>query len=417
MNLGFSQKELQQTAVTLGLPTDGFVLRRLSRAQDLVATNKVSEIDDGIFRVRSQYDASKAYIVNVNHGDPSCDCPDGERTCHCKHRIASLLYQREQEQKAESMIIHRRSDGVFGIIDGNHCVQVFKIGGKWRCNCRKDNCKHIKAIRNSPDDGGPDGRGRAVENECGSSEAQELQQKLNGQHSVSRNGNGNGAHQAPSQPMQLDISDPFQESEQYDIDQIEGRRNGELAWQLSNGEYVISYKGIMTLAEKHSIEYSVSMDDDTNTVIAKATNGNERVSGKEIKICGFATTASELAKRNAARQLIPLTEIKAVEHKAKLNAEFNWRKAHAKCVELVGGKPQVDIIIHDLVASGKLRQDNPSHYDRMEWLIIHNACEADAQVERDPNSINNWSRNSAVFLDRCREAIEKVRENKGGELR
>ncbi|MFQ6044147.1 MAG: SWIM zinc finger family protein [Candidatus Poribacteria bacterium] len=52
----------------------------------------VTEITDGIFRVRSQYEPEKSYIVNLNHGDPYCNCPDGERTLFCKHRIASLLY-------------------------------------------------------------------------------------------------------------------------------------------------------------------------------------------------------------------------------------------------------------------------------------------------------------------------------------
>jgi hypothetical protein len=228
--------------------------------------------------------------------------------------------------------------------------------------------------------------------------------------------------------MQLDLSDPFQEAEALDIDQIEGRRNGELAWKLRSGEYVISYAGVMKLAEKHEISFDeISVNDDT--VIAKAKNGNERISGKPIydnATGGFVCrrrrgthrtladnhhTALELAKRNAARQLLPLPEIKAIEHKAKLNAEFNWQKAKAKCVELVG-EANVSIIIHDLTQAGKLRQDNPSHYDRTEWLIIYSACQKDAQVERDPKSLNRWSYNSVEFLLRCKEAIAKVRENK-----
>jgi hypothetical protein len=36
--------------------------------------------------------------------------------------------------------------------------------------------------------------------------------------------------------------------ESLDIDQIEGRKNGEQAWKLSNGEYCISHQGIMSLA-------------------------------------------------------------------------------------------------------------------------------------------------------------------------
>jgi hypothetical protein len=224
----------------------------------------------------------------------------------CKHIIASL-YLRERERQAKQatqMIIRQRNDGLYCIIDGNHLVQISTVNGKLRCNCKEcresrqqADCKYKKAIRNN--DGG-NGNGTKIKNECGSNEAQELQSKLNSQLD-SRNGNGNGAHKAPS--PKLDIDDPFQECEQLDIDQIEERGNGKLVHKLSNGEYVISYRGIMKLAEKHNIEFSVSLDDDTNTVIAKANNGNERVSGKEVKIYKYATTASELAKRNAARQL------------------------------------------------------------------------------------------------------------------
>ena len=56
---------------------------------------------------------------------------------------------------------------------------------------------------------------------------------------------------------------------------------------------------------------------------------SERVSGKPIN--GDVNTALELAKRNAARQLLPYAELKAVEKKAQLESEFSWQKAKAKC--------------------------------------------------------------------------------------
>jgi hypothetical protein len=210
--------------------------------------------------------------------------------------------------------------------------------------------------------------------------------------------------------MKLDLRDLFQQSEQLDIDQIEGRKNGELAWKLSNGEYVISYAGVMKLAEKHGITFTDGYNSGTSQVIARAKlNGNERVSGK-LPIPS-QETAVELAKRNAARQLLPLPEIKAIEHKAKLNAEFNWQKAKAACLKLVP-EYNLSILISDLVNAGKLRQDNPSHYDRTEWLLIHEYCQKDVQVERDPESLNRWSYNSVAFLEQCKEAIEKVRAEK-----
>jgi hypothetical protein len=265
-------------------------------------------------------------------------------------------------------------------------------------------CKHsIAALVWLHNNG--NGNGKRIVNECGSQEAKALQDKLNRQ-SDSQNNNGNSRQSRDSQMQsRLNRDDPFQEAEALDIDQIEGRRNGELAWKLRSGEYVISYAGVMKLAEKHEISFDeISVNDDT--VIAKAKNLSSRISGKPIY--DNANTALELAKRNAARQLLPLAEIKAIEHKAKLNAEFNWQKAKAKCVELVG-EANVGIIIHDLTQAGKLRQDNPSHYDRTEWLLIYDACKRDAQVERDPKSLNRWSYNSVVFLEQCKEAIEKVR--------
>jgi hypothetical protein len=82
-----------------------------------------------------------------------------------------------------------------------------------------------------------------------------------------------------------------------------------------------------------------------------------------------------------------------------------WEVAYQKCCDVVGGKAQVDCIINDLVSWGKLKQDNPSQYDRNEWLLIYHFCQKEASMMRDPKSLNNWSYNSAVFLERCREAI------------
>jgi hypothetical protein len=380
MKLGFQEQNngngklvltadnLKNACQELGIPNDKHTLRRAARAFDLYYSNKVEHVNDHTFSVASQYDRNeKPYQVLIKPtkylpagGYAYCTCQDwanysGDQDLPdvnfwCKHSIAALVW------------LHNNN--------GNGTKKVV--------------------------------------NECGTEQAKEIQNNLNAQVN-SRNDNGNGAHKAPSKTMKLDLRDPFQQSEQLDIDQIEGRKNGELAWKLRSGEYCISYKGIMTLAEKHGIEYEVSLHDDTHTVIAKAMNGSERVSGKPI--LGNANTAIELAKRNAARQLLPLPEIKAIEHKAKLEAEFNWQKAQAKCVKLVG-EANVSIIIHDLTQAGKLRQDNPSHYNRTEWLVIFNACQRDAEVTRDPKSLNKWSYNSVVFLEQCKEAIEKVRAEK-----
>ena len=61
-----------------------------------------------------------------------------------------------------------------------------------------------------------------------------------------------------------------------------------------------------------------TVKDNDDTIIAYARlDGAKRVSGKPVKVCGSVLTAAELAKRSAARQLLPYPEIKALEKKAK----------------------------------------------------------------------------------------------------
>lgn len=355
---------LKFACAELGIQDDSHTLRRAARAFDLYHSGKVEHVNDHTFVVASQYDRQRPYQVKLHEGATKtygyCTCQDWmnysgdmdvpDVNFWCKHMISAALW------------LHNNGNG----------------------------------------------NGSKVTSECGTERARAIQDKMNGQLDSSKN-NGNGAKQAPSH--QLEISDPFKECESLDIAQVEGRGNGDLVHRLSNGEYVISYKGIMRLAERHDIEFELATHDDTNTIIAKARrNGSERVSGKPIN--GSVLTAGELAKRNAARQLLPLAEIKAIEQKAKLESEFSWEVAYKKCAELAGGKPQVDILINDLMNAGKLRQDSPSGYDRTEWLMIHTACQKEASVVRSPKSVNNWSRNSAVFLERCREAIDEVRTEK-----
>jgi hypothetical protein len=376
---------LKFACAELGIPDDAHTLRRAARAFDLYHSGKVEHVNNHTFKVASQYDRERPYRVQIKQTPylkalcyAYCTCQDwmnysGDQDLPdvnfwCKHSIAALVW------------LHNNGSV--------RCVDTTPSTG----NGKRE---FTDAYR------------LTVVNECGSALASALQDKLNGQLN-SQQDNGNSRFNRDSQPTQLDLSDPFQEAEALDIAQIEGRSNGDLAWKLRNGEYCISYRGIMTLAEKHSIEFDeVSLND--NTVIAKAKNGNERISGKPIY--DNANTAIELAKRNAARQLLPLPEIKAVEKKAQLEAEFDWQKAQGKCIALVG-EANVSIIIHDLTQAGKLRADNPSHYDRTEWLLIYDACKRDAQVERDPKSLNRWSYNSVEFLERCKEAIAKVREEK-----
>ncbi len=388
-----SQEQINDTAISLGIPTIPFFQRRIARAYDLVETNKVNEIshDEGLYRVHSQYN-DKIYTVEVNHGNPHCTCPDGKKTVHCKHMIASMMTAFEQEQEPKLTVKETPNPKVKAswvvVEDGRTYVNVWQdFNGKICCVCGayyKRDCIHKQAIRDYYDGG--NGNGSKVVNECGTSEAKSLQDKLNGN-------NGTGGESHPS--IQLDANDPFQESELLDIDQIEGRSwrvrshaLGDLVHVLSNGEYVISYRGIMTLAEQHKITFEAARHDETRTVIAHGRCGNNsRASGKPIN--GSEMTAVELAKRNVARQLLPLVEIKALEKKAQLEAEFDWQKAKAKCLEIVPDFT-LDILLNDLVrarkashgdsTAGKLEQKHSSDYSRKEWLVIFDACKRDAET-------------------------------------
>jgi hypothetical protein len=409
MKLGFSQPEIIPTATTLGLPTKGFVQRqgRVAHASDSTLSNQVMEIDDGIFRVRSQYQPHKSYLVNINGGHPNCDCPDGQRTLNCKHRIASLLYLR---QEIDALTVtdetHKSCNqrGRWIVTDDQDKVvyHIYRDGeGRLICPCgRKSDCKHRKAIKEY-----------IRRNECRTEFALEIQAKLN-RHLNRLKHSGKGSKDPKKRQLRLD--NPFEEADSYDIDQIEGRRSGDLAWKLSNGQYIISYQGVMTLADRHSIQFSVSIHDDADLVIATAMNGDKRASGKEVRFCGFdtqatqpkglTTTASELAKRNAARQLLPLSEIKAIEHKAKLKAEFDWQAAYEKCAQVAGTKANVDITINELVKASKLRQDKKSHYNRTEWLMVYHACKDDNDDGgAKPPSSNNDDSDWKEKLRECKE--------------
>ena len=403
MKTPFTQEQNQDTAVRLGIPDHPFFQRRITRAYDLVETNKVHEVshEEGLYRVHSQSD-EKIYTVELNHGNPHCTCPDGERTIFCKHSIASMLVALEAKPKARAaMVYHRVARAKLVVYDdtfdkrngkrhskyGRWIVNDYKVRkgyvvysdehGKLHCACGKKNCRHCKAIRKVTAEGvptetvgiAPRDDGKRIENECGTSEAKSLQDELNGNNGT---GDNNLVHH------QLDTSNPFQECEQLDIDQIEGRSNGDLVHVLSNGEYVISYRGIMKLAEQHGVTFEASRHDATRTVIAYGRCGsNSRASGKPIN--GSEMTAIELAKRNTARQLLPLPEIKALEHKAKFEGEFDWQVAKRKCLEIVPDFT-FDILLTDLVRDGKIAQKHSSDYSRKEWLVIFDACKRDAET-------------------------------------
>ena len=111
------------------------------------------------------------------------------------------------------------------------------------------------------------GNGSKITSECGTETAKALQEKLSGD-------NGTGDTKSPSH--KLDASDPFQECEMLDIDQIEGRSNGDLVHVLSNGEYAVSYQGIMKLATKHNIDFPTVIKDNKAVIAYARKDSNSR---------------------------------------------------------------------------------------------------------------------------------------------
>ena len=334
--------DIKLACAELGISDDKHTLKRASRAFDLYYSEKVEHVNDHTFNVKSQYRERLPYQVWISPtGTSYCTCPDWRN------------------------------------YSGDSVVPDVHF-----------HCKHSIAARIWLHH---NGNGSKITSECGTSKAKELQDKLNSD-------NGTGDIKSPSH--KLDVSNPFEESEQLDIDQIEGRSNGDLVHKLSNGKYVVSYHGIMKLAEQHSITFEAARHDETRTVIAYGRcGGNSRASGKPIN--GSEMTARELAKRNTARQLLPLVEIKALEKKAQLEAEFDWQKAKAKCLEIVPDFT-FDILLNDLVRDGKIAQKHPSDYNRKEWLLIFDACKRDAET-------NGGGANTPLPTDKfteCRDAAK-----------
>ena len=342
-----TSENLQRTCVELGIPTDKHTLRRTARAWDLFFSGKVTHIRDHTFEVESQHNDNGRgipYQVSISKRNISyCTCQDWMKNSgdtdvpdpyfHCKHAIGARIW------------LHRHN-----------------------------------------------GNGKRIVNECGTAEAQAIQDKLNSDNGNRNNGNGNngngskGSGDKKSPSLNIDPSaKPFIESDELDAQQIL-TGEGDKVHHLSNGEYTIAFNGIMALSEKYNITTETLEDEGYVTV--KAYRPDTKNSRKSVQpVNGSLMIAEGKAKRNAIRQLLPLVEIKALEKKAKLEAEFSWGKAKSKCCEIVP-EFKLGIINYDLVQAGKLRQAHPSDYSRTEWLLLYRECKKEASRIADDTNNN-----------------------------
>lgn len=103
-----------KSAVLLGLPDHPFIHTRLTKAQTLVESGAVAEIDStrGLYEVKSQSNPLQSYIVQTNHGAPHCNCLDArDKRVLCKHQLSARLYM--QKQQAQKLTIYDDSDNLF----------------------------------------------------------------------------------------------------------------------------------------------------------------------------------------------------------------------------------------------------------------------------------------------------------------
>jgi len=408
MKLVFSQPEIKGTLAELNLPEHSYYMRRAARALDIVNQDKVHFLGEDVFRVDSQFDA-KFYHVELNHGNPGCSCEDFKKNgVMCKHMIAATIYNKESQ--ANQLTIYddtansHLGRGRWIVTDPKARAKfiIYRDGkGNLHCPCNRKDCEHRKAIREY--DGGGDGRGRVVENECGSETAKELQRKLNGQ-SDSQGNNGNGAHQAPSQDNIDKSSIPFLEADAMDTQQFFNGNNGN-AHRLSNGEYVISIKGIEKLSEKYGITTKPLKDypkDGYVTVEAFRPDTKNSCKSTQMYVDGFEIAEAK-AKRNSCRMLIPIADIRAVEKKYQLECEFSWEAAYEKCAQIAGGKPQCDIFITELIEKGKLPKKSPSEMNRKDYLILWH------EIQDDQSNDGGDDSPSSDQLNECKEVAVNPR--------
>ena len=89
-----TEGEMKATAAAMGLPTDRDTLRRVARANAILFHGLVKATAlDYLYRVESQFQQDKTYLVIQLEKQYQCTCPDyTKRQLPCKHAIAVQAY-------------------------------------------------------------------------------------------------------------------------------------------------------------------------------------------------------------------------------------------------------------------------------------------------------------------------------------
>ena len=89
-----TEGEMKATAAAMGLPTDRNSLRRVARANAILFNGLVKATAlDYLYKVESQFQQDKTYLVIQQEKGYQCTCPDfSKRQLPCKHAISVMAY-------------------------------------------------------------------------------------------------------------------------------------------------------------------------------------------------------------------------------------------------------------------------------------------------------------------------------------
>ena len=89
-----TEGEMKATAAAMGMPTDRSTLRRVARANAILFNGLVKATAlDYLYKVESQFQQDKTYLVIQQEKRFECTCPDfTKRQLPCKHAIAVMAY-------------------------------------------------------------------------------------------------------------------------------------------------------------------------------------------------------------------------------------------------------------------------------------------------------------------------------------
>ena len=89
-----TETEMKATAAVMNLPGDRDTLRWIARANAILFHGLVKATQlDYLFKVQSQFQENRSYMVMERNCNWFCTCPDySERKLDCKHSIAVQAY-------------------------------------------------------------------------------------------------------------------------------------------------------------------------------------------------------------------------------------------------------------------------------------------------------------------------------------